>query len=131
MKNLTLFLSCLLIGTTTLFVSCDKKDDPTPEKEKKENKDLVLEYSLTFANSEIPGSDTKHFELDLNTIAAYLGVDKEQLGSALTGKEKSDITCLAINNSTNSDTIRSNAVSGPITFINFILEIIYSLPPFP
>ncbi|MBP5723102.1 MAG: DUF4859 domain-containing protein [Bacteroidales bacterium] len=108
MKNLTLFLSCLLIGTTTLFVSCDKKDDPTPEKEEKVNKDLVLEYSLTFANSEIIDYDSKQVELDLNTIAAYLGVDKEQLGSALTGKEKSDITCLAINNSTNSDTIRSN-----------------------
>ena len=108
MKKFTLFLSCLLIGTTTLFVSCDKKDDPTPEKEKKENKDLVLEYSLTFANSEIIDYDSKQVELDLNTIAAYLGVDKEQLGSALTGKEKSDITCLAINNSTNSDTIRSN-----------------------
>lgn len=106
MKNFTLFLSCLLIGTTTLFVSCDKKDDPTLEKE--ESKDLVLEYSLTFANSEIIDYDSKQVELDLNTIAAYLGVDKEQLGSALTGKEKSDITCLAINNSTNSDTIRSN-----------------------
>ena len=111
MKKISLFLSCLLIGATTLFVGCDKKDDPTPEKEGKEekvNKDLVLEYSITFSNSELTSSDAKQIELDINTIAAYLEVDKELLGSALTGKQKSDITCLAINNTTNTDTIRSN-----------------------
>ena len=114
MKNLSLFLSCLLIGAMTLFVSCDKNDDPTPDKEEIpvpegdgdgiENGELVLNYSrnilLTSKKSSI------EFVLDMNAIAKHLGVEKDKLVQALKGKEEIEgLSCFAINSTTNTDTL--------------------------
>ena len=120
MKKVSLFLSCLLIGATTLFVSCDKKDDPAPDKEVvpddngtenggEDSTELVLNYSVACSDDEIYASTPATVKIDINAIAKHFGLDKDDLGNTLNGKGSVEVSCLAINNSTNTDTlIRSN-----------------------
>ena len=128
MKKLSYILSGLLIaGSSAFFSSCgDNKDfwgphtltdDEIAEMARQDSikqaqreridADLILEYNVEFYLSS-NAYDGGPVEIDMDKIAAELGVDKDALGAALNGEGGLDVAGFAIEGSTHADNMTSS-----------------------